>query len=135
MKLFLTIFTAILAAAAVIWGVQAYRASKAADAAQDLRILKLMTESSKMEMVSAVTYGNFDEHHWVTLNMTPDSARQFERILRTGRVDRTDARSLAFDFVYNYREVIKIVRVKSPENLKWADDLEPLLTNVEVAAR
>lgn len=131
MKLFWTIFGAVLAAAAVIWTVSSFVAAREKSVVGDLSMLESMTRGAKATEALATEHGKILD---LTKDSTLDGARHFEKILRAGRVERSKARSLAFNYVYEYREVIKAVREKIPEHKSWAEELDGLLTKIETTA-
>jgi hypothetical protein len=131
MKLFFTIFAAILAAAAVIAAVVFYAALREKNAASDLRILESVAEGAKYRLERASIGGEIDT--W-SLDTALQGSESFRRILGSGRVDRSKAFDLTVQFVVNSRAFLKIVREKRPEKREWADLFESDLINLEKAA-
>jgi hypothetical protein len=132
MKLFWTIFGAILAAAAVIWGVWSFVALRERDAATDLSMMERLAAAAKTADDLATVDRRIPS---VSLDDARDRVLIFEQILRRGRVDPTKARSLATALVFDYREVVTVVRGEMPERREWADEMEALLSRVEAAAQ
>ena len=132
MSLFGTVGGAVLAAAAVIRGVWAYRNHRRNAEAPDLGQLEHMTRGSRYTTQAAVELGK------VEARFLPDlleGTRTFEELLYRVRADRAKARRLAHEYCRNYEEVIGVVREKIPEHRAWADEMEGLLSKIEGAAR
>lgn len=116
----------------MIWGIWLFIASREKAAAVDLSVLETMATSARIAKESAMIDRRIPN---LILDNACDTARNFEGILREGRVERTKAHSLAFDFVYDYREIVIIVRGEMPERREWADEMDAMLSRVEAAAQ
>lgn len=132
MKLFGIIVAAILTAAAIIWGVVAWRAKVAEDEAHRFNALKNMASSAKITL----------EHLTITDDLSSplryarhSAAADFRRLINENpRADGTW--NVTFDFNYNYRTIIETIRKRAgdgttmlgaKEALVWAEGMEKAL--------
>lgn len=148
MKLFFTVFAAILAAAVVIWGVKSFREElKTAAYAEKEKIreqelesqrpealllseLKLMTTKAKSSSEAVISGGKISVS---TLKSGYDDARTLERYLREQKFSGPVAHKLIYDFVFEYQWLTKTAREKhmENENLQLLDDMEWMLNKID----
>lgn len=125
MKIFFPTFFAILAAAAVIWGVFIYQQEQEREASTRLSILTNLAEQARLR------YDNFS----LVKEIRPDSStnsslgtpRDFYEFSKKRLPRDANLTSLKFDFAFRYRQAIALAREKgsySPEILAWADQME-----------
>ena len=118
MKTFLATFSAILCAAAVIWGVYAWNQSNERDKARHLSILKSLVSSSGYTLRSVSAAGKINPE---TSKHDGDIAREFARYLKMSLPNDANPSSLRSDFLNNYRDAIEQLRGSAdPESMKWA---------------
>lgn len=133
MKLFFIIFGAILAAAAVIWGVHSHDVAEQERAATTLGLLKSEKELSELSREQVIWRQDVSNLQF-DLSQAKSIAVQLSLIKKfKTRVSRFEVRSIVEDIVSNYQEEVRIVREKYPEQRKWADDMDETLTEIRAA--
>jgi hypothetical protein len=128
-KLFLTIFFAILAAAAVLVGAAHLREKHLETKAQDLSLLESYTRVAESAANRVSMSGNVDDF---TIDHEP--SKDFEQLLKRGRAERAKARALAVSFVIHSEEIVALVRKTRPDKIEWADRTGATLRRILTAA-
>ena len=127
MKLFAIIFSAILAAAAVIWGVASIRQEHARKAASNLVSINNLARAAKAqdERVSQYTNGVIDP------KIDGDSVQSVNRFVEAAGKPLPEGAGLSsirFNYIYSYVDAIKHARASGDEaSMQWAKDTEAAL--------
>jgi len=128
MKLFFTVFGAILAAAAVIWGVFSYRENQTKNKQATLDSLKQSIRlAEKYNELLLLQGGEIDParaRHTVIL------LESFASVIKRDLPDGYSSHGLLTDFIYQYKRAIDYTR-QHPEryvfSLNWAEEIEDKL--------
>lgn len=108
------------------------RAAKVKADDEQIEMFALASQISASLLERAKLTGKVEQSE--SMKSEPTNAAEMEAALIKKAVKKEDVREHATRYVFNMRELIKLIREKSPELKPWADQMQPLLLNLEAAA-
>jgi hypothetical protein len=130
MKQFFIIFSAILASAAVIFGILNYREKQERESQTILDVLIAYTRLAKQTRDYAATAKKIDPERLLR-NYQNDEIRTFSRYLKGNLPQGADILGLKFNFINYSRDLVQLAREKCEGDnkvLTWAQQIEADLT-------
>ena len=128
MKLFFTIFAAILAAAAVIAVALSVIEQRKRDVAQEVSTLECMEKTAALMEEHAMAYDRLDQD---TLDRMLDLVELYRAVLSRGRAYRSEVGQVTMRFADSRRTFLRTVRRNWPEKRDWADRFEQSLDRLD----
>jgi len=132
MKLFFTILAAILAAAAVIWCVIAYRASEVKKSNDDRNYFVLVAKNAQSAIELATLHDIYNVSD-IGRKIELDTPTYMLKRINNRRVPLHEVRKHIWDYIYYTTEHLKWLKTNRSQHAKWANDLEENLTPLKSA--
>jgi hypothetical protein len=108
------------------------KAEKAKTDSENIELFEIAAKMSALALERARMSGKVEDAEG--LKGEPKAAADMEAALIRKAVKKEDVREYAAAYVFNMRKLIELVREKNPALVPWADQMQPLLRNLEAAA-